>query len=27
MLALMKTYNGLATDKPASAFYTNEFLP
>jgi NitT/TauT family transport system substrate-binding protein len=27
MLSLMKTYSGLATDKPASAFYTNEFLP
>jgi NitT/TauT family transport system substrate-binding protein len=27
MLALMKTYNGLETDKPASAFYTNDFLP
>ena len=27
MLALMKAYNGLTTDLPASAFYTNEFLP
>lgn len=27
MLALMKKYNGLETDKPASAFYTNDFLP
>ncbi len=27
MLELMKTYNGLKTDKPASAFYTNAFLP
>ncbi len=27
MLALMKTYNGLQTTKPASAFYTNSFLP
>ena len=27
MLALMKTYNGLETDKPATAFYTNDFLP
>lgn len=27
MLALMKEYNGLETDKPATAFYTNEFLP
>jgi NitT/TauT family transport system substrate-binding protein len=27
MLSLMKTYNNLTTDKPASAFYTNEFLP
>ena len=27
MLALMKKYNDLETDKPASAFYTNEFLP
>jgi NitT/TauT family transport system substrate-binding protein len=27
MLKLMKTYNGLETDKPASAFYTNDFLP
>ncbi len=27
MLDLMKTYNGLATDKPATAFYTNAFLP
>jgi NitT/TauT family transport system substrate-binding protein len=25
MLNLMKKYNGLETDKPASAFYTNEF--
>jgi NitT/TauT family transport system substrate-binding protein len=27
MLKLMKTYNGLETDKPASSFYTNDFLP
>jgi NitT/TauT family transport system substrate-binding protein len=27
MLSLMKTYNSLATDKPASAFYTNDLLP
>jgi NitT/TauT family transport system substrate-binding protein len=27
MLALMKQYNDLETDKPASAFYTNDFLP
>jgi NitT/TauT family transport system substrate-binding protein len=27
MLALMKKYNDLQTDKPASAFYTNDFLP
>ena len=27
MLDLMKTYNGLKTDKPASAFYTNAELP
>jgi NitT/TauT family transport system substrate-binding protein len=27
MLALMKQYNGLETDKPATAFYTNDFLP
>jgi NitT/TauT family transport system substrate-binding protein len=27
MLGLMKTYNALKTDKPASAFYTNAFLP
>lgn len=27
MLDLMKTYNGLKTDKPASAFYTNDELP
>jgi NitT/TauT family transport system substrate-binding protein len=27
MLNLMKTYNGLKTDQPASAFYTNNFLP
>jgi NitT/TauT family transport system substrate-binding protein len=27
MLKLMKTYNGLQTDKPATAFYTNAFLP
>jgi NitT/TauT family transport system substrate-binding protein len=27
MLNLMKTYNGLKTDKPTSAFYTNAFLP
>src|SRR5207237_10625628 len=27
MLALMKKYNGLQTDKPASAFYTNDFVP
>ena len=24
---LMKTYNDLQTDKPATAFYTNDFLP
>ena len=27
MVTLMKTYNGLQTDKPASAFYTNAFVP
>lgn len=27
MIDLMKNYNGLKTDKPASAFYTNDFLP
>ncbi len=27
MLSLMKQYNGLKTDKPASAFYTNDFVP
>ena len=27
MLDLMKNYNDLETDKPASAFYTNAFLP
>jgi NitT/TauT family transport system substrate-binding protein len=27
MLNLMKKYNGLETDKPATAFYTNDFLP
>ena len=27
MLGLMKNYNDLKTDKPATAFYTNEFLP
>ncbi len=27
MLNLMKQYNGLKTDQPASAFYTNDFLP
>lgn len=27
MLALMKTYNDLETDKMASDFYTNDFLP
>jgi NitT/TauT family transport system substrate-binding protein len=27
MLALMKKYNDLQTDKPASAFYTNDFVP
>jgi len=27
MLDLMKTYNGLKTDKPATSFYTNAFLP
>jgi NitT/TauT family transport system substrate-binding protein len=27
MLALMKKYNGLETDKPATAFYTNDFVP
>jgi NitT/TauT family transport system substrate-binding protein len=27
MLELMKTYNDLKTDKPASAFYTNDFVP
>lgn len=27
MIDLMKKYNDLKTDKPASAFYTNDFLP
>jgi NitT/TauT family transport system substrate-binding protein len=27
MLALMKSYNNLETTKPASAFYSNSFLP
>jgi NitT/TauT family transport system substrate-binding protein len=27
MLALMKQYNDLKTDQPASAFYTNDFIP
>ena len=27
MLDLMKTYNGLKTDLPATAFYTNDFVP
>jgi NitT/TauT family transport system substrate-binding protein len=27
MLALMKKYNDLKTDQPATAFYTNDFLP
>ena len=27
MLTLMKDFNDLETDQPASAFYTNEFLP
>ena len=27
MLSLMKGFNDLETDLPASAFYTNEFLP
>ena len=27
MLELMKKYNDLKTDLPASAFYTNDFLP
>ncbi|WP_119269044.1 ABC transporter substrate-binding protein [Taklimakanibacter deserti] len=27
MLALMKKYNDLQTDKPAAAFYTNDFVP
>jgi NitT/TauT family transport system substrate-binding protein len=27
MLKLMKTYNDLKTDKPTTAFYTNDFLP
>jgi len=27
MLGLMKNYNGLKTDKPATAFYTNAYLP
>lgn len=27
MLTLMKTYNDLKTDQPATAFYTNDFLP
>jgi NitT/TauT family transport system substrate-binding protein len=27
MLKLMKEYNGLKTDQPATAFYTNDFVP
>ncbi len=27
MLDLMKTYNGLQTDMPATGFYTNDFVP
>jgi len=27
MLNLMKKYNGLETNDPATAFYTNDFLP
>jgi NitT/TauT family transport system substrate-binding protein len=27
MVALMKQYNNLDTDKPATAFYTNDFVP
>ncbi|MDQ0474504.1 ABC transporter substrate-binding protein [Labrys wisconsinensis] len=27
MIQLMKTYNGLETNEPATAFYTNDFLP
>jgi NitT/TauT family transport system substrate-binding protein len=27
MIALMKQFNDLQTDKPATAFYTNDFLP
>ena len=27
MLALMKKYNDLKTDQPATAFYTNDFVP
>ena len=27
MLSLMKDFNDLETDLPASAFYTNDFLP
>jgi NitT/TauT family transport system substrate-binding protein len=27
MVNLMKTYNDLQTDKPATAFYTNDFVP
>ena len=27
MLSLMKQYNGLKTDQPATAFYTNDFVP
>ncbi len=27
MLSLMKNYNDLKTDQPATAFYTNDFLP
>jgi NitT/TauT family transport system substrate-binding protein len=27
MLELMKKYNDLKTDQPATAFYTNDFLP
>ena len=27
MVELMKKYNGLETTEPATAFYTNDFLP
>ena len=27
MLDLMKQYNDLKTDQPATAFYTNDFVP